>query len=81
MLALEQPYGAIEVGKTVLSVGGGLRHQESGVELAANFTLIPAHRVLCLYSFEVRTHLKRTQSSRARTEQSDGRTDGALYFQ
>lgn len=63
--------GAIEVDKTVLSVGG----REPGVDLSANFTLIPAHRALCLYSFEVRTHLKRRQSSRARAERSNGRTD------
>lgn len=60
---------AIEVDKTVLSVGG----REPGVDLSANFTLIPAHRALCLYSFEVRTHLKRRQSSWA--ERSDGWMD------
>lgn len=64
-------YEAIEVDKTALSVGGGMWHQEPRVELSANFTLVPAHRALCLYSFEVRTHLKRRQSSRARAERSD----------
>lgn len=63
--------GAIEVAKTALSVGG----REPSVDLSANFTLIPAHRALCLYSFEVRTHLKRRPSSRARAERSDGRMD------
>lgn len=46
------------------------------MDVAANFTLILAHLALCLHSFGVRTHLKRTLSSGARTGGSAGLDEG-----
>lgn len=46
------------------------------MDVAANFTLILAHLALCLHSFGVRTHLKRTLSSGAWTGGSAGVDEG-----